>query len=105
MFSSPPTNHLANGGFDQSSVWSHFLAQVSRSAWVAQKARRSAAASSYASAFTLAAAASASGGGNCRLSDDRFANVSLMRAAPLSLLTGHLRCTLVAPVGTGDTCG
>src|SRR5690348_12281309 len=87
MLSSPPTNHFANGGFDQSSTWSHFLLQVSRSAWVAQNASRSPAASSYAPALTLAAAANASGGGNCRLSDDKFANVSLMRAAPLSLLT------------------
>ena len=33
----PPTNHLANGGLDQSSTWSHFSAQSSASACSAQK--------------------------------------------------------------------
>ena len=37
----PPTNHLANGGFDQSRTWSHFWPQSSRSAASAQNASRS----------------------------------------------------------------
>src|SRR5919202_6276512 len=78
----PPTYHLANGGFDQSSTWSHSFAQVSRRACCAQKPSGSAAASSYEDAVTLAFAASSSGGGNCRVSEYRFSNVSLIRTAP-----------------------
>ena len=50
----PPTNHLANGGFDQSRTWSHFRPQSSRSAASAQNASRSASARAYASSVTLA---------------------------------------------------
>src|SRR5581483_5297989 len=76
--SCPPTNHFANGGLDQSSTWSHSLAQVSRRACFSQKASRSARASSYALATTLAAAANSAGGGNCLVSLSRFSRVSLI---------------------------
>ena len=74
----PPTNHFANGGFDQSSTWSHCFAQASRPACCSQKPSRSSAASAYASAVTLAFAASSAGGGNWRVSFNKLANASLM---------------------------
>src|SRR5256885_13853739 len=40
-FSSPPTNHFANGGFDQSRTVFHLVFQCRRSACLAQKDRKS----------------------------------------------------------------
>ena len=82
MLSCPPTNHFANGGFDQSSTSSHGRAQSSRLACVSQKPSRSASACAYASAVTFAEAAISAGGGNCRVSCNRFSRVSLTAAPP-----------------------
>src|SRR5918994_2492425 len=71
----PPTNHLANGGSDQSRTWSHFRPQSSRSAASAQNASRSASARAYASSVTLAFAASSAGGSKRRSSCIRFDRV------------------------------
>src|SRR5919205_1835436 len=74
---SPPTNHFANGGFDQSSASSKSLLQDSSSrACLAQNAGRSAAASWYSSAFTTALAAKSSDGANLRFSCSRFSRAS-----------------------------
>src|SRR6185436_7806877 len=59
----PPTNHLANGGFDQTSTWSHFSAQSSASACSAQNASGSAAAFSWMSGSETTACSAKSPGG------------------------------------------
>src|SRR5919107_448345 len=71
----PPTNHLANGGLDQSRTWSHFWPQSSRSAASAQKLSRSESARAYASSLTLALAARSAGGSKRRSSRDRLDSV------------------------------
>src|SRR5690349_13901116 len=81
-FSFPSANHLANGGFDQSSVSVGSLAQVSRRACSAQKPSLSALACSYAFAVTLAWAASSAGGANLRSSFSRLARLSLLTTSP-----------------------
>src|SRR5690242_7231572 len=78
----PSLNHLANGGFDQSSVSEGSLAQVSRRACSAQKPSLSALACSYASAVTLACAARSAGGANLRSSLSRLARLSLLTTSP-----------------------
>src|SRR5215216_3920749 len=74
----PSLNHLANGGFDQSSVSVGSLAQARRRACPAQKPSLSALACSYASAVTLALAARSAGGANLRSSFSRLARLSLL---------------------------
>src|SRR5215218_8253680 len=62
--SRPPTNHLANGGFDQSSTWSHLRNQCSCSACCAQNPSGSASAASYTDGSeTTAPSRKSSGGG------------------------------------------
>src|SRR5918992_422331 len=80
-FSFPSANHLAKGGFDQSSVSVGSVAQVSRRACSAQKPSLSALACSYASAVTLAFAARSAGGANLRSSLSRLARLSLLTAS------------------------
>src|SRR3954447_1890515 len=87
-FSVPSLNHLANGGFDQSSVSVGSVAQVSLRACAAQKPSRSALACSYASAVTLAFAASSAGGANLRSSLSRLARLSLLTTSPLPSFAG-----------------
>src|ERR1700761_3231705 len=86
-FSSPPTNHLANGAFHSSTV-SQGFAQVSRLACSSQKPSRSALARSYASALTLAASASSSGGSNRRFSLSRLESVASLVDSVTALLLG-----------------
>src|SRR6185437_10081302 len=59
----PPTNHLANGASDQSNTSSNGVSQDSRSACLAQNARRSSSASRYSSSRALACSAKCAGGG------------------------------------------
>src|SRR5690606_18405676 len=70
----PPTNHFANGAFDQSRTCVHFVSQCRRSACFAQNASRSASASVYQSAVALAAAANSGLGGKLRLSVNRLSS-------------------------------
>ena len=82
--SSPPTNHLANGGLDQSSTWSHGLCQCSRSACCSQKPSRSAPAAAYASAVDVGLRPRARpAAGTVRVSCSRLASVSLTPARSL----------------------
>src|SRR5680860_579543 len=76
-FSSPPTNHLANGASLQSRVWSKSLLHVRyERACAAQNPSWSAVAAPYSSALPLAALANSALGGNLRFSWDRFSRVS-----------------------------
>src|SRR3954451_17047554 len=100
--SSPSLNHLANGGFDQSSISVGSLAQVSRRACAAQKPSLSALACSYASAVTLAFAARSAGGANLRSSLSRLARLSLLTtsAFPRESVVSH--ATAHQTRGPGD---
>src|SRR5690606_5278750 len=97
--SSPSWNHLANGGFDQSSVSVGSLAQVSRRACSAQKPSLSALALSYASAVTLALAARSAGGAKRRSSFNRLEReeLSLIVPSPPSQGWPGFRCSRHLP--------
>src|SRR3954453_21113391 len=98
----PSLNHLANGGFDQSSVSEGSLAQVSRRACSAQKPSLSALACSYASAVTLAWAARSAGGANLRSSLSRLARLSLLTTSPFPRVSVVSQATAHQTEGLGD---
>src|SRR5689334_14039964 len=99
---SPSLNHLANGGFDQSSVSVGSVAQASRRACSAQKPSLSALACSYAAAVTLACAASSAGGANLRSSLSRLARLSLLTTSPFPRVSVVSQATAHQTRGSHD---